>query len=138
MTHEKATMVKSKAMMTQRGSILRLRIVFVSTGQEFFDFLFSRRICFAPRAPPKPRRISIPVMGTSGSGGGPGWAKATEQSPIRIVRIEKKRKKPILFPDKFNVFQTLIKFYPGNVHSCRSRNYIQRALPNILFNFLPI
>ena len=35
MMHEKATMVRSKAMMTQRGRIFRLRIVFVSTVKDF-------------------------------------------------------------------------------------------------------
>lgn len=72
MMHEKATMVRSKAMMTQRGSILRLRMVFVSTDYWFFDFLVNPRSFFTPSTPPNPRSISMPVIGTSGGSGGPG------------------------------------------------------------------
>lgn len=68
---EKATMVRSKAMMTQRGSILRLRMVFVSTGYGFFDFLFKPRIRLTPKAAPMPIRISMPVIGTDPPGSPP-------------------------------------------------------------------
>ena len=102
MRHEKATMVRSKVMMTQRGRILRLRMVFVSTGYGFFDFLFNPRIRFTPNRPPRPKRISIPVMGTSGSpAGSPGWASRPPVMKTKKSMKQKIRRTFISLDDHF-------------------------------------
>jgi hypothetical protein len=79
-------------MITHRGRILKFRIIrftLKSTNYFFFREWYNFLI---PNRPPNPSKISIPVIGASGSPGFPGCAKtnAGRKTKIAIRQTAKK------------------------------------------------